>query len=514
MRIRHASALVVLASIAASAVGLAAALAPRPAAPHDAPGGEFDAEAYWLPRHRAALAQRRSAYPVGAPPPHVSEKVKFRKPKRVSTDILGVPPATLSTAQAETQTEPYVAVNPANPDHLLAAWQETRFTDGGARSLGVAVSTSGGRRWTDALLPGLTIADGGEWDRASDPWPTFGPDGVAYCNSLLVSGDDLESNAIAVSVSRDGGFTWGAPVEIVRDDFDFNDKNSMVADTVAGSRHRGNAYVGWDVNVLGNGGFGAQRMVVSRSTDEGKSWSKPKRLIQSATNIGIVMRVGPDGTLYAVWAGADAVDTNLSIRFAKSANGGRRFSKAVKVADALSRGVVGFRSGAILPSFDIDPTTGDLFVVWSDGRFTGADQVAMSVSRDGGDTWTTPARVNDGPALVPAMTVSVAANRAGEIAVGYYSQRNADLGATVVDYYINRSVDGGRSFEEGVRVTRKSFDASAAALAGGREFRIFMGDYVGLTGSVDGFYAVFTAALKRSKLGPGRQADIFAAVSR
>ncbi len=515
MHIPQTSALVVLASIAVSAIGLAAALTPRAAGPHDAPGREFDAEAYWLPRHREVLAERRSAYPVGAPPAQVSAKVKFRNPKRVSTDILGVPPATLPTAQAETQTEPYVAVNPADPDHLLAAWQETRFTDGGARSLGVAVSTSGGRRWTDALLPGLTIVDGGEWDLASDPWPTFGPDGIAYYNSLLVSDDeDLGTNAIAVSVSRDGGFTWGAPVEIVRDDFDFNDKNSMVADAVAGSRHRGNAYVGWDVNVLGNGGFGAQRMVVSRSTDEGKSWSKPKRLVQSATNIGIVMRVGPDGTLYAVWSGADAVDTNLSIRFAKSTNGGRRFTKAVKIADALSMGVKGFRSGSILPSFDIDPTTGDLFVVWSDGRFTGADQVAMSVSRDGGDTWTTPARVNDGPAMVPAMTVSVAANRAGEILVGYYTQRNADPSATIVDYYVNRSVDGGNTFEEGVRVTRKSFDASAAALAGGRELRIFLGDYVGLAGSDEGFYAVFTAALKRSKLGAGRQADIFASVSR
>ena len=450
---------------------------------------------------------------MGTLPAPTRARLKFRKPKRISTDILGAPPANLPTAQGETQTEPYVAVNPEDHGHLIAGWQETRFTDGGARSLGVAVSTNGGRSWADALLPGLTTADGGEWNRASDPWPTFGPDGVAYYNSLLVEGTIPGDNAIAVSVSKDGGFTWGAPVEIVRDQLDFHDKNSMVADAMAGSRHRGNAYVGWDVNVMRNGQFVGQRMVVSRSTDQGTSWSKPKKLIESGSNIGIVMRVGPDGTLYAIWAGASTGDANLSIRFAKSTNGGRKFNKPVKIADMLVLGVAGFRAGAILPSFDIDPTTGDLFVAWPDGRFSGVDQAAMIVSRDGGNTWTTPARANDGPALVPAMTVGVAANDAGQIVVGYYTRRNASAQTTIVDYYVNRSRNGGRSFERGVRVTRKSFDASAAARAG-QGLNIFLGDYVGLAGSDDGFYAVFTAALKKSKQGAGRQPDIFGAVSR
>ncbi len=513
MRTRQVSALVVLASVAVSAMGFAAAFVPQAAAPHDAPGGEFDAEAYWLPRNREALAQRRAAYPVGVPPLRAGAKVKFRQPKRVSTDVLEAPPTTLPTAQGETQTEPYVAVNPEDSDHLIAGWQETRFTDGGARALGVAVSTNGGRTWTDALLPGLTVVDGGEWSRASDPWPAFGPDGVAYYNSLLVSGTIPGDNAIAVSVSKDGGFTWGPPVELVRDELDFHDKNSMVADTMAGSRHRGNAYVGWDVNVWRNGGFVGQRMVVARSSDQGVSWSKPKKLIEDGTNIGVILRVGLDGTLYAIWAGAGPGDANLGVRFAKSKNGGRRFSKPVKIADYLALGVAGYRSGSILPSFDVDPTSGDLFVVWSDGRFTGVDQAAMIVSRDGGDTWTTPARVNDGPTQVPAMTVGVTTNAAGELLVGYYSQRNAGSQPNAVDYYVNRSRDGGRTFDRGVRVTRKSFDASAAARAG-QNLSIFLGDYVGLAGSDDGFYAVFTAALKRSKLGAGRQSDIFGAASR
>lgn len=505
----------VLSLVLLSAVELAAALAPRVSGPHDGPDADRDVAEYWIPRHRQALESRRGAYPVARLPQHAVARLRFRRPRRISRDILAPPPPELVHAQAETQTEPYVSVNPEDPAHLIAGWQETRFVDGAARSLGVAVSTNGGRTWTEALLPGLTVADGGDWPRASDPWPVFGPDGVVYYNSLLVSGTIPGDNAIGVSVSLDGGLTWGAPVEIVRDRFHFNDKNSMIADARPGSRHRGNAYVGWDVNVARNGQLiGEQRMVVSRSTDRGESWRRPKRLIQDDFNIGIVFGVGLDGTLHAVWAGAARGDPNLSLRYSRSTSGGRRFTRPVKIADLLAVGAPGFRSGAILPSLAVDPISGDLFVVWSDARFSGVDQAAMIVSRDGGRSWSDPARVNDGPAGAPVHNVGVAANDAGELVVGYYTSRNDPARSTMIDYYVNRSTDGGRTFEAGVAVTRKTFDASYAATSGVGFDLLFLGDYVGLAGTDTGFVAVFTAALKRSRLGPGRQPDIFAAASR
>ena len=517
MRSRPVVSVVALSILALTAAGSAQVFVPRPAAPHDAPGSKHDVEAYWLPRHRELIERSRHSYPAGELPAHRAARLKFKRPKRISSDILGVPPDILPTAQAETQTEPYVAVNPDNPKHLVAGWQETRFTNGAARALGVAVSTNGGRQWSDALIPNLSVADGGEWWRASDPWPTFGTDGVVYYNSLVV-GDGMGtgprgSSAIAVSTSHDGGFTWGDPVLVARDKAHFHDKNSMVVDTAPESPHRGNVYVGWDINLLRGGRFGIQRMVASRSTDQGATWSKPKRIVQSDTNIGIIMRVGSDGTLYAVWSGADEGDPNLSIRFAKSTNGGRSFSKPAKIGDLLAVGVDRFRAGVIIPSFDIDPTTGDLFVTWADARFTGVDQVAMIVSRDGGDTWSAPVRVNDGPCCQAAMTVGIAANTEGHVLVGYYTLRNDDGTHSKLDYFANRSTDGGRTFEKGVRVTRKSFNPQDAARAG-PELWVFLGDYVGLAGRGKGFAAVFTAPLKRSQLGTGRQPDIFGAVAR
>ncbi len=507
---------VVSALVLAVSFTVAGAFGPSPTGPHDAlvEGLEKpDPEAYWLPRHRAALLEDPLLFPrrasatdaAGAP-------LRFRNKRRVSTDLLEPPSAVLPTAQAEAQTEPYVAVNPENPLHLVAGWQEDRFSDGGARALGVAVSLDGGRRWTDALVPGLTIASGGTWSRASDPWPAFGPGGVVYFNSLLFEPGLPNDNAIAVSISEDGGFTWGPPVEVVRDPLDFHDKNSMVVDTVSTGPHRGNAYVAWDINLFRGGRYVAQRLVVARSTDGGRSWSRPRRVAQGPTNIGVVLRVGSDGTVYAVWAAALPGAPTLSLRFASSTNGGRRFSSPRKIADMLPIGVEGWRSGAILPSLAIDPLTQDLYVAWADARFTGTDQATVVVSRDGGASWTAPMRVSRGPDASPAMTVSVTTNGAGEALVGYYTIRNVVGRPTFADYFVTRSRNRGESFGPRVRVSRPSFDAGQAARAAQGAF--FLGDYVGLTGTDDGFVAVFTAAFAPSRLGPGRQADVFAVVSR
>lgn len=43
------------------------------------------------------------------------------------------------------EVEPFVAVDPRNPNHLVATWQQDRWTNGGARALMTAASFDGGR---------------------------------------------------------------------------------------------------------------------------------------------------------------------------------------------------------------------------------------------------------------------------------------------------------------------------------------------------------------------------------
>src|SRR5579872_6610818 len=111
--------------------------------------------------------------------------------------------------------EPNVAVDPKNPQHLLGAWQQDRWTDGGASGLLSAVSMDGGHTWTQSSAA-FSICEGGSYQRASDPWVAISPDGTAYFIALSLNVTNAATGPVAVQVSRstDGGFAWGEPVTI------------------------------------------------------------------------------------------------------------------------------------------------------------------------------------------------------------------------------------------------------------------------------------------------------------
>ena len=160
----------------------------------------------------------------------------------------GSPPG---TNNVNAEVEPWVAVNPHAPGNVIGVFQQDRWSNGGARGLVTAVSFNGGASWTEPPAPhfskcaGGTPANGGDYDRSSDPWVSIGPDGTAYQVSLSVNAAQTIS-AILSSTSTDGGLTWSEPATIQRDvspiGFVFNDKESVTADPTNASY----AYVAWD----------------------------------------------------------------------------------------------------------------------------------------------------------------------------------------------------------------------------------------------------------------------------
>ena len=157
------------------------------------------------------------------------------------------------------EVEPFVVVDPRNAAHLVATWQQDRWTDGGSRALMTATSFDGGRSWSRVLQPmsrcgGGTPANGGDFERASDPWVDIAVDGSVYAMGLAFSGTAAQatSNAMLVSRSTDGGLTWGAPTTLIQDTSAFfNDKNSLTADPTD-ARY---VYAVWDrLDNVGGGG--------------------------------------------------------------------------------------------------------------------------------------------------------------------------------------------------------------------------------------------------------------------
>ncbi len=79
---------------------------------------------------------------------------------------------------AGSEVEPYVDVNPVDTDNFIGFYQQDRWSNGGSKSTVASFTKDGGTTWTQVVVPVGTICSGsGEFERASDPWISFGPSG-------------------------------------------------------------------------------------------------------------------------------------------------------------------------------------------------------------------------------------------------------------------------------------------------------------------------------------------------
>lgn len=118
------------------------------------------------------------------------------------------------------------------------------------------------------FAPGCgSAANGGDFDRATDPRTAFALDGSAYQLALTLTGTTFgagSQTALLVSRSNNGGATWGATTTLIRDGAGFfNDKGSITAD----SRDARFVYATWDRLVAAGGG----PTMFARSIDNGLS---------------------------------------------------------------------------------------------------------------------------------------------------------------------------------------------------------------------------------------------------
>lgn len=395
-------------------------------------------------------------------------------------------------SQPRTQVEPHIAVDPNNPNIVVAVFQEGRFPDGGAVAVGYATSHDGGQTWTADDLPMLTVATGGPFDRGTDPAVAFGPDGAVYAESLVFGG---ARSGVAVQRSDDGGLTFGTPV-LAQDDSDaskFNDKDWIAVDTFAGSPHRGRVYVAWD-----QGNNAGQPILLRFSDDRGKTWS-PLVFVSSPTAgaIGVIPLVQPTGALTVVYedftTGQEVAQT--------SHDGGVSFGSPVTIESTQGVTPPDIRSGG-LPAAAIDPVTGDLYAVWEDGRFRndGVQDIVISRSAAGGSSWGALARVNpDAPnSQLDHFTPAVAALN-GIVHVTYRTRSTSGGLSPLVDMRYIASADGGATFS-GERVIGDPTDLHFASQTTTNDCLnppcYFLGDYMGVAASTQAVHPVWCRAFQ------------------
>lgn len=374
-------------------------------------------------------------------------------------------------------------------------------------------------------------------------------------------------SAYSMLRSEDGGQTWSDPIVVSnRTEFEpgapFNDKNTLTADPYK----RQFVYGTWQLlmDVLPDDDskipvqFFYSDTYFVRSNNKGKSW-KPARPIYKirddmnllaaagidpdvtpifgAQNIGHQIVVLPDGRLVNVSRASFITDgTNFLERtLIRSFDNGKTWEQTATIIPSTTVGgfvavdaeLANASGGAIvntvrtagnIPDIAANRTNGFMYVVWQDVdptfSFIG---IFMSMSRDGGDTWSDHITVGGGDptpdgfvsfAQLPAVHVA----DDGTVGVLFFDDRNdvvcpdlnlsneddpecftvlpdgsVQAGPYDQDWYF-RTYDPDLNFIAEYRVTPESFDLRQAPNAGG----YFPGDYVNCSSTDNDFVCAFT----------------------
>jgi hypothetical protein len=437
--------------------------------------------------------------------------------------------------------ETAIAVDPANPAHLVGGTNDTELPPNGASGstkgiAGYYTSFDGGATWLNGQVPS------GSFTQTSDPSIVFDTSGRAYFGVVAFDhgvGGLALGGAIQVAASANGGRTFAAPSVVERSTSPtiFEDKPYLAADDNPASPFAGSVYVTWSRFHFADRAatqYLESPIFSSASHDGGHTWSTPREI--SGANPAICTFSGtslpndggcredqfsspvvaPDGTIYVAYENDQAIDDGQfrnQYLVVKSTDGGATWSTPVRASDVLSDGAndypVNVQGRQTLSNsqfrvnsagnLTIDPSSGALFVTWSDNRNgTAANtntDVFVSASTDGASTWSRPLAVSRAAndqfypwaAVGPDGALDVVYfDRSYDAANSKYGVTLAELAAGAHNFTLER-VDTGLSDPNHARWFS----------AGTNGQTTFLGDYNGLAVGSDGIAHPFWTEMRR-----------------
>jgi hypothetical protein len=268
--------------------------------------------------------------------------------------------------RGQAQNETWLAIDPHTPDHLVASYNDYRRGDG---TCGVSYSLDGGKTWADSTTPnGFTrgTAFGGHareyWQASGDTSVAWDTKGNAYLSCQVfnrgagTSPNVDQSSAFYVYRSTgSNGASWNFPGRAVTEHNDVTgagdlllDKQLMTVDNQPGSPFQDRVYVTWTTFTAD----GTAYIYEAHSADYGETFSTP---VVVSTTSALCDRTfglptpqgtcnenqdsqpftGPDGTLYVVYNNFNNAVTGNENRnqvlLSRSTDGGQTFTTPVRV---------------------------------------------------------------------------------------------------------------------------------------------------------------------------------------
>ncbi len=292
---------------------------------------------------------------------------------KVNQNCLNLTDADLQ-GRGQANNETSIAIDPFNPNHVLASANDYRRGDGNCYT---SYSLDKGRTWNDSTPPTsftrgrvANVVDFGAsreyWGGGGDTSVAWDTKGNAYLSCQLfnrgrpVSNNADTSSALVVYRStQNNGASWNFPGRYVRASNDvtgsglspFLDKQLMTVDNHLGSPFQDRIYVSWTEFAAD----GSAYIYEAYSADFAEHFSPPH--LVSGNNLVLCTNTyeattsqgncnenqfsqpftGSDGALYVVYANfnnpVQGQDNRNQMLLSKSLDGGNTFSKPVKVAD-------------------------------------------------------------------------------------------------------------------------------------------------------------------------------------
>jgi len=360
----------------------------------------------------------------------------------------------------------------------------------GSGAIGFSTSLDGGKTWHAGYLPDLTVNyKDGAYGAVADPSVAYDAKHNTWMISTLpLAGLNQNSGKIgdvAVSLSSDA-LHWSKPVLIDKTHLD--DKNWTVCDNTPTSPFYGNCYTEWDQ------AFGNFEVLMSVSSDGGKTWGPGKPTADGAIGLGGEPLVQPNGTVIVPFQGS-------GINAFTSTDGGKTWGKSITIASIDSHLDAGnIRTGFDLPAAAMDGA-GNVYVVWFDCRFRSgcpANDIVMSTSSDG-THWSSPARIPIDPVnskidhFLPGIGADPATGgTTAHLTIVFYAYSDTNCNTNTCKLYVGfvSSDDGGNTWSKG------------APLAGPMQVTwlpnsdagYMVADYIGVSYSNGNPYGVFAVA--------------------
>ncbi|MCC6908591.1 MAG: exo-alpha-sialidase [Phycisphaerales bacterium] len=338
--------------------------------------------------------------------------------------------------------EPSFSIDPLHPQHMVVGWREFPTVNSNSRYAGYAVTTDGGLTWYNGGT--LPPPDGSPNGEQSDPVIAVDNDGRFFYNSLLFTGGQL---GILIYNSDTGGYSWNDPLYLFTG---FADKNWYTIDRSGASRHH---YCSW----------GNTTIYVSRSITEGATWQTPQPL---GAGIRSYMETGLNGELYLAWWDYNAQRVAFrTSRNASDPNQTPTWSPEVRLP--FGRMPSGLRinpgggSGQVWIMVDTSdgPSRGNVYACSSSVPANDVCDVMFARSTDGGQTFSTPIRINDDPPGQDYQWMaSISIAPSGRLDATWFDTRD-DPNHFISRLYYSYSWDGGLTWSPN-RAVGDPFDPS------------------------------------------------------